>query len=185
MLFIGFTMQPLISLYIFLLFNIFSNKELNSQIIYPRLFLAELVIYLLFLAVLNQSRISIPDTPERNESFNTTKFVSDTPPDRNVNLSISTYSVNNNSITDASITKKSLIQYHVNRHTQTLIDNQEILVIIPPEIQTNNSQDQFNQSNIETNNTQDQLNQPDIQTNNPQDPLNLHEIQTINIMISI
>ena len=44
----------------------------------------------------NQSIISIPDTPERNESINTTTSVADTPPDRHVDLIISTYSVNTN-----------------------------------------------------------------------------------------
>ena len=51
--------------------------------------------------MLNKSRISIPDTPERNESINTTTFVADTPPGRDVYFIISTDSVNNNPITDA------------------------------------------------------------------------------------
>ena len=84
--------------------------------------------------LLNQSRISIPDTPERYESINTTTFVADTPPCRDLDFSISTDSVNNNPITNASITITSLIQDHINRHTQNLI-------AIPPETQTNNPQD--------------------------------------------
>ena len=119
--------------------------------------------------------MSIPDTPERNESINTTTFVADNWPDRHVDLSVSTYSVcrngNNNPITDASITIKILIQDHVNRHTQTLIDN-------PPDTQTYNPQGQINQLNIETINPQDHLNQPDIQINNQQDQLNQPDIQT-------
>ena len=102
-----------------------------------------------------------------------------------INLhSISTDSVNNNPITDASITITSLIQDHINRHTQNLI-------AIPPETQTNNPQnqsnietiypqDQLNQPNIETVYPQDQLNHPDIQTDNPQDQLNQPDIQTNN-----
>ena len=39
--------------------------------------------------------------------------------------------MNNNPITEASMTITSLIQDHINRHTQNSIDN-------PPEIQTNN-----------------------------------------------
>ena len=99
--------------------------------------------------LLNQTRISIPDTPERNKSINKTTYVADTPPGRDVDFSINTDSVNNNPITDAAITITSLVQDHINRHTQNLIAN---------------PRDQFN---IETINPQDQLNPPDIQTDNP------------------
>ena len=96
--------------------------------------------------LLNQTRISIPDTPERNESINTTTIVTDTPPGRDVDFSISTDFNNNNPITDATITITSLIQDHINRHTQNLIAN---------------PQDQLNPPDIQTNNPQDHINQPD------------------------
>ena len=85
----------------------------------------------------NQSRISIPYTPGRNESINTTTFVADTLSGRDVDFSISTDSVNNNPITGASITITSLIQDHINRQTQNLI-------FFPPETQTYNPQNQLN-----------------------------------------
>ena len=85
--------------------------------------------------MLNQSGISIPDTPDRNESINTTTIVADTLPGRDVDLSISTDSSNNNPTTDAAITITSLIQDHINRHTQNLIAT-------PPETPTNNPQNQ-------------------------------------------
>ena len=85
---------------------------------------------------LNRSIISIPDTPERNESINTRTFFANTPPGRDVDFNISTDSDNNNPITDASITLTSLIQDHIYRDTQNLIAH-------PTETLTNNPQDQL------------------------------------------
>ena len=87
------------------------------------------------ICLINQ-KISIPDTPERNESFNTTTIVVDTPHDRHNDIYIN--AVKDNPISDDSITITSLIQDYLNHHTQALIDNQEILANIQPEIQTNN-----------------------------------------------
>ena len=101
--------------------------------------------------LLNQTRISIPDTPERNESINTTTFVADTPPGRDVDFSISTDFNNNNPITDATVTITSLIQDHINRHTQNLIANPQV-ELNPPIIQTDNPQNHPNQSVIQTTN---------------------------------
>ena len=139
------------------LLQIIKKIELNSHIIYPHNNLGrtgnrfkQIVKLFEWENLLNQSRISIPDTPERNESFNTTTFFADTPPNRNVDSNISSYSVKDNPITDATITITSLIQDHVNRHTQALINNREILVNIQPEIQTNNPLDQLIHPYIQT-----------------------------------
>ena len=129
--------------------------------------------------LLNQTRISIPDAPERNESINTTKIVADTPPGRDVDFSISTDYYNNNPITDAAFTITSLIQDHINRHTENLIANPQLN---PPDIQTNNPQDHINQPDIQTNNLEDLVNQPYIETNNPQIPLNIHINEEQNLM---
>ena len=128
--------------------------------------------------LLNQTRISIPDTPERNESINTTTFVADTPPGRDVDFSISTDFNNNNPITDATVTITSLIQDHINRHTQNSIANPEDQQN-PQDIQPDNPQNNSNPTYIQTDNPQDHTNPPDIQSNNLQDLVNQPVLQSI------
>ena len=110
-----------------------------------------------------------------------TTFVADTPPGRDVDFGISTDSVNNNPITDATITITSLIQDHINRHTQNLIANPQDQRN-PPDIQTDNPQDNLNQPVIQTKNLEDLVNQTYIETDIPQIPLNIPIAEEQNLM---